>query len=437
MNTLLNALKSLTTLISPLSAFFLGTVFTCTAYGLLSSSLALKLNDMSVSTFEIGIVMALYYAGYIFASLTSYKVINRVGHIRAFGVYISVLSALVLLHAISTNSFYWGILRLFEGYCLGAAIMCLESWLNTRTKNKNRGVIMSLYMITTYLGSALGQLFLNIPDASGILVFIIVSVLYSVALVPVSLTALPTPDIAAHQSMSLKRLYQISPVGVIGCIVSGIMVGSVYILGAVYASKSGLDLEKVSLFMFFTIVGGMLAQLPVGKISDQMDRRFVLMWEGGILFLIAPWIHLFISGATWELAFVSIILGAGVFVMYPLCVSHVNDKIEDNERVEASGMLILLQSIGMIFGPIIISFAMQSWGAISFLIAFSIVNGFFVLFSLTHITFKSTDDDNSTTKMLPVPMNPTHMYHKLAQNKSLTEQAKSFIQDHLTGGSNK
>ncbi len=431
MTAFLNTIKSVKALISPLSAFFLGTIFTCTAYGLLSSTLSLKLNDMEVSTFEIGMVMALYYAGYIFASLSSHTIINRVGHIRAFGAYISVLSALVLLHAFSANSIYWGILRLLEGYCLGAAIMCLESWLNTRTQNKNRGVIMSLYMITTYLGSAFGQLLLNIPDPNGIFVFITVSVLYSVALVPISLTALPTPDIAEHKSMSIKRLYQISPVGVVGCIVSGVMVGSVYILGTVYASKSGLDLERVSLFMFFIIMGGMLAQLPVGKLSDRMDRRFVLMWEAGILFFIAPWTHLFISGATWELALVAIILGAGVFVMYPLCVSHVNDKIDDSERVEASGMLILLQSIGMIFGPIVISFMMQTWGAISFLISFSVVNGFFVLFSLSHITFKSTDNDGSTTKMTPVPMSPTHVYHKLTQNKSLVEQAKNFLQKTL------
>ena len=162
MTAFLNTLKSVKALISPLSAFFLGTIFTCTAYGLLSSTLSLKLNDMAVSTFEIGMVMALYYAGYIFASLSSHTIINRVGHIRAFGAYISILSAIVLLHSFSANSVYWGLLRLLEGYCLGAAIMCLESWLNTRTQNKNRGVIMSLYMITTYLGSAFGQLLLNI-----------------------------------------------------------------------------------------------------------------------------------------------------------------------------------------------------------------------------------------------------------------------------------
>ena len=422
-------LKSLRALASPLTAFFIGTIFTCTAYGLLSSYLALRLNAQGVPTNYTGIILAVYYVGYIFASLSAYKIINRVGHIRAFSTYISVLSALVLLHALSPNPIYWGILRLLEGYCLGSSMMCQESWLNTRSNNENRGVIMSMYMITTYLGSACGQLMLNIPDPQGFIIFIIISVLYSVALVPISLTALPSPDITAHKSMSLKRLYSIAPVGVVGCIVSGVMVGSIYTLGAIYAERTGLSMKATSLFMFFTIMGGMLAQLPVGKLSDRMDRRFVLMWESGILFLITPWIHHFVSESLLELAIVALILGAGTFVMYPICVSHVNDKIEDSERVEASGMLILLQSIGMIFGPIVISAAMQEWGSISFLFAFSIVNAFFVLYVFKHITFRPQTGYINQSKTAPVPLAPTHMFNELAKDDTLLDKAKELFQD--------
>lgn len=408
--------KSLEKLVSPLSAFFMGTVFTCLAYGLLSSYLALRLNAQAISTGAVGLVLAVYYIGYIFASLSSYKIINRVGHIRAFSTYISILSALVLMHALSSNPWYWGVLRLLEGYCLGSAMMCLESWLNTRTSNANRGVIMSIYMITTYLGSALGQLFLNIPDPGGFVIFILVSVFYSVALVPISLTALPTPDIGAHQSMSLKRIYTISPVGVVGCIVSGVMVGSIYTLGAVYAQKIGLDMINTSLFMFFVIIGGMLAQLPVGKLSDKMDRRFVLMWESGLLFLIVPWIHYFINNSIWELGVMALLLGGAAFVMYPICVSHVNDKIDDCDRVEASGMLILLQAVGMIAGPIAISFAMQQWGPISYLLAFSILNGIYMLFCFKQIVFRPETDYISTSPTVPTPVAPTHVFTALSQD---------------------
>lgn len=408
--------NSLGKLVSPLSAFFFGTILTCCAYGLLSSYLALRLSANDVPTTYTGIIMSVYYLGYIFASLSSYKIINRVGHIRAFSTYISVLSALVLLHALSPNPWYWGGLRLLEGYCLGSATMCLESWLNTRTSNSNRGLIMSIYMVTTYLGAASGQLMLNIPDPGHYVILIVVSVLYSVALVPVSLTALPTPDLSAHEHMSFRKIYKISPVGVVGCMVSGVMVGAIYSLGAIYAHQVGLDLKLTSLFMFFVIIGGMLAQLPVGRVSDRMDRRFVLMWESGFLFLMVPWIHYFIDDGLWQLIGAAVLLGAGAFVMYPICVSHVNDKIEDNQRVEASGMLISLQSVGMIFGPIAISFAMQHWGAMSYMLAIAAINALFMLFCLKQIAFNPQVNYVNITPTAPMPVSPTMVYNKITQD---------------------
>lgn len=427
MSKIKDFLQSLGALASPLSAFFSGTVLTCAAYGLLSSTLALRLNEANVPTSDIGIILAVYYVGYIAASLSSAKIINKVGHIRAFSAYLSILSGLVLMHALSPTPWYWAGLRIAEGYCLGASFMCLESWLNTRAKNENRGIIMSMYMVTTYLGSACGQLMLNIQDERPFVVFTLISIIYSIALVPISLTALPTPEIKLQKSMSLKRLYKISPVGVMGCVISGVMVGSIYTLGALYATECGLSIERTSLFMFFVIIGGMLAQIPVGKISDRMDRRFVLLWEAGLMFFIAPWMHYFLDENLALLIIGALILGATIFVMYPVCVSHVNDQIEDSERVLASGLLISLQSIGMVFGPIAISFAMQEFGSISFLIAFSLVNGAYVLFTLKHITFRPSAGYVSSTPTAPIPVAPTHMFNELAKDDSLLDKAKSFL----------
>ncbi len=424
-------IQSLQVVVSPLTAFFAGTLLTCCAYGLLSSTLALRLAENGVSTFASGIILAAYYLGYIFASLSSYKIINRVGHIRAFGAYLSVLSALVLLHALSFNPIFWGVLRLLEGYCLGSALMCLESWLNTRSNNKNRGVLMSLYMLTTYLGAGTGQLMLNIPDGSGVIVYILVSILYSIALVPISLTALPSPDISVHKDISLVYLYKISPIGVVSCIVSGVFVGSFYTLGAIYTHEIGLDLSQTALFMSFGIFGGMLAQLPVGRLSDKFDRRFVLMWACGLLFFVAPWIHVLIDNGRWELIAAAAILGSGTFILYPISVSHVNDLISDSERIHASGMLILLQSIGMIAGPIGISFLMQHFGAMWFLLSFSVASGAFVLFALRHIFFHPELHYVNVTPTDPVPVSPTHAFSNLAQNTSLVDKAKElFVNKH-------
>ena len=424
MSKILNYFSLLRTIVSPLTAFFAGTALACCAYALLTSTLGLRMAEASVSTFAAGIVLSLYYAGYIIASLTSNQIINRVGHIRAFSTYISLFSALVLMHYFSDNPVYWGILRLLEGYCMGSSFMCLESWLNTRANNNNRGLLMSLYMITSYLGASTGQLLLNIPDPQGIVIYIVVSVIFSLALVPISLTALPSPNITVHKSMSLIKLYKISPVGVIGCLCSGIFVGGFYSLGAIYANLIGLDVQMTSLFMFFGVLGGLLIQFPLGRLSDRMDRRFLMMWVAGILFFIAPWVHFFVSDGVWQLCTGALLLGCGTFILYPLSVSHVNDLIEDDDRVNAAGMLILLQSLGMIFGPVAISYFMQHFGAISFVLAYSAVTAGFVLFTLKHITFKPDINYINITPTAPMPIDTTHAFHELASNDKLSTFAK-------------
>ena len=424
MSKILNYFSLLRTIVSPLTAFFAGTALACCAYALLTSTLGLRMAEASVSPFAAGIVLSLYYAGYIIASLTSNQIINRVGHIRAFSTYISLFSALVLMHYFSDNPVYWGILRLLEGYCMGSSFMCLESWLNTRANNNNRGLLMSLYMITSYLGASTGQLLLNIPDPQGIVIYIVVSVIFSLALVPISLTALPSPNITVHKSMSLIKLYKISPVGVIGCLCSGIFVGGFYSLGAIYANLIGLDVQMTSLFMFFGVLGGLLIQFPLGRLSDRMDRRFLMMWIAGILFFIAPWVHFFVSDGVWQLCTGALLLGCGTFILYPLSVSHVNDLIEDDDRVNAAGMLILLQSLGMIFGPVAISYFMQHFGAISFVLAYSAVTAGFVLFTLKHITFKPDINYINITPTAPMPIDTTHAFHELASDDKLSTFAK-------------
>lgn len=428
MNNLFTYFKSLKSIVSPLTAFFFGTILTCCAYGLLSSTLAVRLAQNNADTFAAGIILALYYLGYIFASLTAYQIINRVGHIRAFSTYISIFSAIVLTHFFSQDLIYWGALRFLEGYCIGSAFMCLESWLNARATNTNRGMVMSFYMISSYLGASLGQLMLTIPDKSGVIIYLVVSMLLSIALVPISLTALPTPAITTHQTMSLLRLYKKSPTGVVGCLISGIFVGAFYVLGAIYAHQMGLNLKQTSLFMFFGVLGGMLIQLPIGRLSDKMDRRMMMLFIGGFLFLVVPWVHFFINDGTAQLIVGALLMGCGTFVLYPISVSHVNDLIDDSERVEASGLLILLQSVGMIFGPILISFFMQKLGPISFVGAYAIAAGFFVLFVLRHFIAKPINYV-SVTPTYPIPLDTTHVFHKIAEDDTLMDKAKEMFQE--------
>lgn len=423
-----NALTaSLKNVIYPLTALFMGTMFVCCAYASLGSVLAFKLNQSHTPTTISGIILALYYLGSIIASFNAPKFINKVGHIRSFAVFASLLSVLVLGHAFSANRLVWVALRLGEGFCIGSTTMCLESWINTRANNKNRGMIISVYMVTSYLGASLGQLFLNIPDKSGTFLYMIISILFSLALMPVSLTTLPAPSIQTHKSMSYRKGYAVSPVGFICCITSGILVGTFYMLGAIYASNIGLDLKNVSMFMFFGVMGGLLAQFPLGKLSDTMDRRYVLTGIACFLVILAPIVHFMVLKGGYYLIISTMLLGAGTFTLYPISVSHVNDLIPDEERINASGMLILTQNIGLVSGPILVSGGMSLFGPFFFMAAFAIIPALFILFTIKKIKIKPDINYLNVTPTQPIPTAPANTFNELAQDDTLLDKAKDLI----------
>ena len=417
-------LRNLKTLVAPLIAFFIGTALTCCAYSMLSSTLAIRLAKNGAPSHQVGLVLAFYYLGSVLASMTAHGTINRVGHIRTFSTFIAMFSALVLMHYFSQNLIIWAVLRLLQGYCMGGAAVCLESWLNARANNKNRGTIIAFYMITTYLGASIGQLMVNVPDGSGAALYIIVSVLFSIALVPIGLTALPAPDISAFKNMKIRELYKISPVGVVGCLVSGFLVGAFYTMSPTYIAQRGYGTPIISLFMFFGIFGAMLAQLPIGRLSDKMDRRYVLIGIGVLVTIISLLIHPLISYGAFYIAIGAMLLGSCIMVIYPICISHINDLVEDTQRVRTSGLIILLQGIGLIIGPIVVSFMIEHFGTFAFLASYSVAGLLFVAFVIGHVSIKPTINYVSVTPTDPIPLDPSPVFEELATDDTMVDRMK-------------
>ena len=180
--------------------------------------------------------------------------------------------------------------------------------------------------------------------------------------------------------------------------------------------------------MFAGILGGMCAQIPVGKLSDLIDRRFVILWANVLMFFVAPWVHVFIDNGTFALTAAAFVLGSCTFIIYPICVSHVNDLIQNEDRVPASGLLIMLQSLGMVIGPIIISVIMQLFGALSFLICLSVAAAGFVIFSFKHIAFRDIKYIK-VTPTAPQPTAPTPVFPSLAEHDSVVDKTKNFLAD--------
>lgn len=329
--------------------------------GVMTTLVSVRLEAAGHGTVAIGLIATAYFVGLMLGALRVGRVIRQVGHIRTFSAVVSLLSASTLAYALHQNAAMWFVLRLIDGLCIASVFVCLESWLNDRADPNKRGGVLAAYMIALYAGQAAGQFLLNLSGAP-IMPFVAASVLTSLAVLPVALTRLSGPLATEQAPLSVLKLYAASPLGLVGVGVTGLMLGAFYALGPVFARGMGLTLSATALFMSVAIAGGVALQWPLGWLSDRFDRRRIII---GVLASAAA------TGAALALTVtpgVPLMLLVGLFgglafALYPLCVAHTNDHLTTGERVDASGGLVLVYSLGAALGPLSGSLAMLALGS--------------------------------------------------------------------------
>jgi len=368
----------------------------------MSTLLGVRLERAGSSALTVGIVGTAYFLGLVLGSTRAGLLVARVGHIRAFAAFVSLFSASTISYALYRDPFFWASLRLIDGICVAGVYVCLESWLNERAEGGSRGTVLASYMIALYLGQAAGQFLLNISDAKPSLPFIAASILVSLSAVPVALTRINAPTLPSSETMSMRALYAISPLGVIGAALTGAMLGAFYSLGAVYARRLGMDLSSVALFMSTVIFGGVALQWPLGILSDRFDRRRVIVvaFAGTLAAGLAaalttePGLPLLAFGA---------LFGGLSFGLYPLCVAHANDHLLPGQRVAASGGLVLTYSVGAAIGPLLAALLMTVTGTAGLFLFVSVCAGAALLFGLWRQTRTAPvpADQQQTYQILP------------------------------------
>lgn len=360
-------------LILPLSTLLSGVGLLVLGVGLLFSVLGLRAGLADFSTVATGLVMSAYFVGYVLGTLYCPALIRRVGHIRSFAALASVASTMPILHGLWIDPWYWGVLRLVTGTCLVGLYIVVESWLNVLAPSDQRGKVFALYMTVNCVALALGQWLLLVGDRLGYVPFVMVSVLLSFALLPITLTPVREPAPVQAPKLSLRWLYGISPLGVGGALSSGLLTGALFGLGAVFVQRLGYGDAAVAAFMASTVLGGAAAQWPVGHLSDRMDRRVVLMGTSAGTAVLAVAGYLVVPLAPVLLVPVGILLGALMFTVYGLSVAHVNDVIDGSQVLQATGGLLLVHGIGASLGPALAGVLMDQLGPGSLLLYFAVV----------------------------------------------------------------
>jgi len=253
----------------------------------------------------------------------------------------------------------WGVLRFMTGFCFAVLYIVIESWLNDCADNTNRGVIFSTYSMITLTVLAVGQMMMLLYVPTGFELFIIASVLVSLGAVPIALSTSPSPAQPHTVSIDVARLYQISPSGTVGCLVSGLANGAFWALAPVFASKVGKDVNLAAWFMTSAVIGGAMAQWPLGLLSDRAGRRKVLVGVGVAGCFAGLALYILADSMQFATAIMlALIWGAFAFPLYVISVAYTNDHAEPTEYVMVSSGLLLMYGLGATIGPLIASFVM-------------------------------------------------------------------------------
>ena len=207
--------------------------------GLQGTLVGLRASLEGFPTLLAGIMLAAYYLGYMAGSVVTPGLVNSVGHVRVFAALTSLASVLILLQGVFVAPLPWTLVRILFGFCFAGIYVVAESWLNGRVDNEHRGLLLSIYMLVCYGGLGLGQLLLNVADPRSTLLFILVSILISVAMVPMALTSSSAPEITVPVRVGPRDLFRRSPLGVVGVAVAGAVSGCLFSLGAIYADGEG------------------------------------------------------------------------------------------------------------------------------------------------------------------------------------------------------
>ncbi len=348
--------------IAPVAALLLSVALLLMGNGLQGTLLPVRAQLEDFGSLSIGILGSFYFAGFALGCFLGPKAVQRVGHIRVFTAMVSIASTISILHSMVVTPELWWFFRGITGFCFATLYMVIESWLNEKSTNETRGMIFSIYTVINLSVITVGQMMLTFASPLSFTLFGLASILVSVAAVPIAMTRAPAPKPLSVVKIRPKYLYGISPAGFVGCFAVGLANGSFWSLAPVFAQRADGDVSTIAIFMSVAVIAGAIGQYPMGRLSDKIDRRKVIVFA--CLGAAASGISLTVVGHYWEpgILIAAAFFGLFAFPVYALCVAHLNDNVEADGFVEAASGLLLIFAAGAIIGPLIASMAMRFFG---------------------------------------------------------------------------
>ena len=371
--------------------------------GLLGTIIPVRAHLAGFSDFAIGLIGSAYYVGFMVGCYSGPRLLARVGHSRTFAVAAGLMAACTLCQPLMVSEPSWIVLRAVFGGAAACIYMVVESWLNDRATNQNRGRIFAAYLVVNYLGLVLGQWLFVSGRPSSFSLFSLAAIFYALCLIPVGLTRTPQPGRVTVPVLDPVKIFRASPVGVAGCIAVGLANAAVWTFAPVYAEDHGMTRGLLAAFMMAFTIGGALIQMPLGRLSDRMDRRYVIAGVTLAAALAGVCLYTF-GGHNRTLTLVLVALfGVTALPLYGLSVAHANDRLPRAMFVEASATLLLINAAASMFGPVIAAMVTARAGIASLFLYTAAIHVGMLVFTLLRIGMKATPADELREPFEPMP----------------------------------
>ena len=367
-------------LVISLFALFLSLMLVIGGNAFLLTYLGVSLGVNGVSTSQIGIVMAFYSFGFAAGSYFCTSLVSKVGHIRTFAALTAITAIASVSYPLFDSVEYWSVLRLVGGFSAAGLYVIIESWFSAVATNSNRGTLFGFYQISAYAASSIAQFSVGYSDPKSPVPFTIACIVLLLAIIPLSLSRLQSPNIEAGPRMSWFSLYRKAPLGITSALCGGAMLGSYYALAPLYGSQTNMSVEHVSWLMTASVLVALAFAWPIGWLCDRLQRSHVMM---GVVLIAAALSVVTVVITPFD--FIYRIVVAALFlgllsVVYSLAVALTNDRIDASARVAASSAVMTSYGIGSIVGPLVISYLMEIFSPNAMFISFAVILVFMALY---------------------------------------------------------
>ncbi|HEV7248365.1 MAG TPA: MFS transporter [Shinella sp.] len=382
--------------------------------GLQGTFIALRASQEGFSTSVIGFVGAGYSIGFAIGCIYVTRVLRAIGHIRTFSAMAAIASASAIAMVLIIDPIFWFAMRLVAGICFASLFATVESWLNASVTNANRARTLSVYRLVD-LGSVTAAQYL-IPGIGigGFELFAIVAMALSLSLVPISLADRSSPTVPEAIRFDVKKLWNISPLATIGCIVVGLTNAAFRNLGPIYAHDIGLSVTAIASFMSAGIVGGVVLQYPLGIYSDRLDRRLIILVATFGSALAALYLAFFAGGDELKNLIGIFVFGAFAMPLYSLCSAHANDHAGEGEHALVSAGMLFFWSCGAIIGPLFASVLLQFFGPQALFLYTAVILVAFMVYTAVRISARAAVPAGARRSRFRNLLRTSFFFNKLA-----------------------